>query len=229
MVKREELYEKYPYLRRAFQYEEAWIKQYEDNYSQYLKDGIKVLEVGPGIGSFYFFLTKVITKFRYYGIDISEENCKICEERGVKNVMNADIINFLLSSSGDKFDLIVANDVLEHFKKEEAIRLVKLFYERLDENGIVIARVPNADYFLSNYHRYHDFTHEIIFTEESLSHLFSLGNFRNIEIRAFKIKPKSLIRKILRPLLIKFHELLILILEGEIHKNEMNLYIVAKK
>jgi len=76
----------------------------------------KILEIGCSGGS----LMKILNENGYHnitGIDISEDAINLCKERGVDaKVMDGAKILF----EDNKFDLIIASDILEHIKNEGA-------------------------------------------------------------------------------------------------------------
>jgi hypothetical protein len=77
------------------------------------------------------------------------------------------------------------NDVLEHFDKREVLQFLGLAYKKLSPHGRLILKVPNgANPILAGSSRYIDFTHELLFTEESLSQVLRISGFKNIRIYA---------------------------------------------
>lgn len=77
----------------------------------------------------------------------------------------------------------IMNDVLEHFEKHEVIRFLDLAYQKLTPDGKLILKVPNAaNPLLASSSRYMDFTHELSFTEESLSQVLKNASFNNVNV-----------------------------------------------
>ncbi|ABN56135.1 MULTISPECIES: class I SAM-dependent methyltransferase [Methanoculleus] len=144
-------------------------KYFRRNYLMHLpvqKDA-RILDLGCGMGHFLNFLEKEGYR-NYLGIDLSPENIHFCREHGY-TVRMSDIFSFLEETT-ELFDAIVMNDVLEHFEKQEVIRFLDLAYQKLTSNGKLILKVPNAaNPLLASTIRYIDFTHELSFTEVSLS------------------------------------------------------------
>ncbi|MHA2028476.1 MAG: class I SAM-dependent methyltransferase [Candidatus Kariarchaeaceae archaeon] len=204
------------------------IKEYEINYLRFIdqKQKAKVLDVGCGQGCFLDFLKKHGFS-NYLGIDINRKLVKICEAKGHKVIL-ADVFEFLKETE-ERFDIILFNDVLEHFRKEDAVKLLGFAKSVLKNHGICIARVPNANYPFSNTIRYRDYTHMTIYEMESLQYLLKLAGFEVIHIGGFLSWSKNRVRGLLRRILLKFNLLLMLIIEGEIRPNETNIFAIATR
>ncbi len=160
------------------------------------------------------------------GIDLNEDLIYICKEKGHKAVYD-DAFNFFKLTK-ETFDIITFNDVLEHFRKDEALELLKTAKEKLNAEGLIIIKVPNANYLFSAWYRYRDFTHEITYEKESLQYLLRLAKFDVIVCREFKTQQKNFIRRIIRDFLLKINQLLFLIYEGEIRPIEMSIFVIGK-
>lgn len=107
------------------------VKQYGFNFG---KD-IKILDAGCGTG----LLLKELKEIGVCcGIDISQKAADFCKKRGIINVHVADVVN--IPHPDNKFDMVIALDVLEHIKiDEEAIREI---YRVLKPQGVAIIAVP---------------------------------------------------------------------------------------
>jgi len=161
---------------------EIYRKVFRKNFLPLLPENhnTKILDIGCGLGHFLYFLESEGYK-NYIGIDVSDENINYCRQRGF-NVDKANIIDFI-TSNVCSYDVIVMNDVLEHFTKSEITWLLDKIYSSMSDRGMLIVKVPNAaNPLLSSYNRYIDFTHEIIFTEPSLFQVLANSGFRHIEI-----------------------------------------------
>jgi len=176
-------------------------KVYHYNYGNFLpanKDA-KILDIGCGTGHFLYYLFQQGYK-NFWGIDISEDQIKFIIEGAKlkpnlfgeisKHVKLADTFEFL--QYYHEWDTIVANDVLEHIEKEKILDLLNLIYRALNRDGIFIAKVPNLGNPLNVYWIYHDFTHEIGFTDVSLSQILKVAGFKEVIIAPF-ISPKNLV------------------------------------
>jgi len=139
---------------------------------------IKILDVGCGEGGFVYWLHEKKYK-NAFGIDISKEQIKLGIKLGINNIKQVDLFKFLKDKK-EKYDIIFARDLVEHFKKEEILDLLNLFYKSLRQKGKAIIQVPNAEGPFGTHYLYSDFTHELAFTERSLNQIFKLMGFNHI-------------------------------------------------
>ena len=154
----------------------------------------KIIDFGCGNGGFVYWLQQIGYQ-NAEGIDVSEEQVKLAEKLGVKNIYCAKDIN-----AADKYNVIFMKDVLEHFTKDEILIILEKIYKALKIGGLLVIQVPNAENILSGRLRYGDFTHETSFTKESIQQVLLVSDFKNISV--FETRPvvhglKSLIRFIL--------------------------------
>ncbi len=169
-------------------------------YSRFLpsvKDA-KILDVACGAGHFLYFLQKQgYTNAR--GIDLSAEQLEAAENAGAKNLQQADLFEYLPECE-EKFDMIIAFDIIEHLTKNEVIEFLDLIYKSLSAEGLVLIGAPNVQTLLGTAGRYCDFTHEQGFTPGSLSQVMRVCGFRDVDV--FGEKPvvsdfRSAIRSVL--------------------------------
>src|SRR3990170_8921193 len=84
-------------------------------YSEEMKRPLEILEIGCGTGE----ITQSLMEFgNVKGIDISEEAINFCKERNLVNVVLGDINNLDISQEKEKYDFILALDVLEHIQDD---------------------------------------------------------------------------------------------------------------
>lgn len=185
---KEHIYDKYmaTHFRALHEKEEGefepYYKYFKKNYSKHLPASkeSQILDVGCGMGHFLYFLRKEGYK-NWLGIDISKENIEFCKKDGF-NVKLSNAFDFF-AGNAEHFDVIVMNDIIEHFNKQEIVEILRFIYERLNKNGKVIIKVPNAaNPILASASRYMDFTHELIFTEESLSQILGVCGYEEVQI-----------------------------------------------
>ena len=124
--------------------------------------GIKILEVGAGIGSFtkiYFDEKKNITL-----TEVDTFNYKSLKENFEKK-NNVKIENKLIKDLNENYDTILYLSVLEHIEKdkEEIIGAI----DKLEQKGHLIICVPAHDYMFSNFDK-------------------EIGHFRRYEIDFFE-------------------------------------------
>ena len=152
-----------------------------------------ILELGCGPGYMMEFLKKHgFSNIR--GIDISEEQIRIATGRGL-NAKVADAFEFLHSTE-NTFNAIIAIDFVEHFTKDELIRLIPGIYRALKEGGMLIIQTINGQGIFPHQVIFGDFTHLTVFTSESLGQILRLGRFDEITFRETGPVPKTIKGKI---------------------------------
>lgn len=171
-------------------------KQHFKGHLPGIKTG-KIADLGCGSGSLVWWLnTEGYSDV--VGIDISEEQIKIANKLGIKNVYVGDVFEFLYSCNDD-FEIIFARDLMEHFTKEQVVKFLDLCKKRLTDKGKLILQVPNAESPYFGRVLYGDFTHELAFTQYSANQLLRSRGFANVSV--FPWRPvvgsfKSMIRYI---------------------------------
>jgi 2-polyprenyl-3-methyl-5-hydroxy-6-metoxy-1,4-benzoquinol methylase len=105
-----------------------------------------ILEIGCGTG-------QVMTVLKKYGIvtgmDVASTALSLCKERGFVNLIQADITTVNENTIQNKFDVIVALDILEHVQDD--LLALSNMQKLLTDNGLLILSVP-AHKFLWSIH-----------------------------------------------------------------------------
>ncbi len=110
--------------------------------------GKSILDIGCSNGAF---LSAVKGNGNYvWGIDIDGRAVSVARERGLANVIRAEIPEFARDalSQGLSFDLITAFDVLEHLV--DPVGTLKLLAPLLAPGGRLVGTVPNRRRLLAN-------------------------------------------------------------------------------
>ncbi|WP_160558426.1 class I SAM-dependent methyltransferase [Parablautia muri] len=157
-------------------------KYVKRNYLRYIpKDkNITILDLGCGMGH-YLAVLQDMGYSNVKGVDISEGNVRFCKADGL-DVVCQDAEEYL-NTHKNQYDVIIFNDVIEHFKKEEVMPLLVLIKESLKDGGIVITKTDNeANPFCGISGRYMDFTHELGFVSLSLQQIYEAAEFKNVEV-----------------------------------------------
>lgn len=179
---------------------EATSKGYYKIYGKFLPEdkNAKILDIGCGTGHFLYLLKK-LGYTNYWGVDISKGSVQFCIEHITKNVTAADGYEFL-KRHDKKWDLIVMNDVIEHIPKEKIVPILKMVFSSLVQGGIFIVKTVNMENPFCTYTRYHDFTHEIGFTGNSLIQVLKMSGFNEVSIYPDEAKKSYIyvIRKVMR-------------------------------
>ena len=140
----------------------------------------RCLDLGCGAGHVLMAL-RAAGYLNVQGVDVSPEAVAIARSKGL-DVVDADLRAFL-HAARDRWDLITAFDVIEHFGKDEILGVLGLILERLNPRGVFILQTPNALSPWAGHYRYRDLTHELIFSPEALESTLRLVGFQEIEIR----------------------------------------------
>jgi len=218
----------------GFRPRESYLKKLIKDY--FPKDkNIKILEIGCGHGTLQYYIAQA-GYVNSIGIDASEEQVKEAHRLGIKNVIFADLAEYINMVEDNSIDLLIAFDVIEHFTKDELSGLVDEFYRIVKKGGRIIIHTPNGESPFSGSIRYGDFTHELAFTRQSIAQLFLSSGFS--DVKSNEDKPiihglKSLIRYLLWEYLIrKFYWFLVIVETGGCDKEAIftqNFLTVVRK
>jgi SAM-dependent methyltransferase len=126
-----------------------------------------------------FFKLRGYTKLT--GVDISRDQVALARQV-VAEVAEADVLDWL-GQRRKQFDVLIALDLIEHFRREEALRFLDLCWEALKPGGRLVLQTPNADSPFGLQHRYNDITHEWAFNVNQLTRLMRRARFLAIEAR----------------------------------------------
>jgi 2-polyprenyl-3-methyl-5-hydroxy-6-metoxy-1,4-benzoquinol methylase len=182
-------------------------KEYENTFNSYntyfgnflpRDKNVRIIDIGCGTGHFLYYLKKMGYR-NFTGIDLSSDNIEFCKKKITPNVELADGFEYLVQKEGF-YSVISANHLLEHIPKEKVITFLRLIYNALRSDGILLITIPNMSNIFSIQMRYRDFTHECGFTEKSIYQVLYMAGFRDILISSSwseKKSIKSYIRKIL--------------------------------
>lgn len=204
-----------------------------------LSKGALILDAGCGVGYLEFYLLeKGFTNID--AVDISAEQIEIAKRYLKQYQLPTDKMKFCcvdifehLKQCFNKYDVITAIDILEHFSKDEAFKFLELSYNALKKEGYIIVRVPNMEHpFHSSYFLHHDFTHEIGFTQSSLKQCLSAAGFSEILINFEKWPPsptKNLIQKYKQMLSPLYHRFLSILLRLPPKSFSPNIVAIGKK
>lgn len=198
MEDREKLFEEYfnsIYARSntfAIEEYENTAMEFDCHYGNFLPadKSAPIIDIGCGTGHFLYYLKKKgYTNF--LGIDISVGQVEFCRDNITQNVEIADAFEFLADKI-NAYSAISANDVIEHIPKEKVILFLKLIYQALVPNGVLLLKLPNMSNPFAVDLRYRDFTHECGFTEKSTYQVLYVAGFRDIRIYPSQTRWKSL-------------------------------------
>lgn len=159
-----------------------WGKAYDSYLKGWLpsQKNANILEIACGSGRLlHFFKARKYTNIT--GVDISPEQISLAKQV-TQNVVEINAIEFL-ETKDKTYDLIVSLDVLEHFRKNEALHYLDACFNALKPNGRLVLQTCNADSPWGLMLLYGDFTHEVCFNDNSLAGLLKLVGFQHVESR----------------------------------------------
>jgi SAM-dependent methyltransferase len=152
-----------------------------------------ILELGCGHGRMLHYLQhKGFTNVK--GIDISAEQIAIAQREGL-NAERADVFDFLnrdgssplrgerASSSmpGEGIDCVIAIDFVEHFTKEELLRMFELIHAKMKSGGILLIQTVNGEGLFPQQIIYGDLTHQTILSPGSMGQLLAAVGFSDVK------------------------------------------------
>ena len=137
---------------------------------------LRILDIGCGDGNFIYYLQQAGYK-NAHGIDVSDEQIENGKSLGISNLECADLVTYL-EGNKNKYDVIIAKDVIEHFTRDEVFEILELVNKNLREGGRFIMQVPNGQgiFFTSVF--YGDYTHEMAYTEGSINQVVLNTGFK---------------------------------------------------
>lgn len=136
------------------------VRSVNDELGRLLQAGCAVLDVGAGAHKPFrpFFLR---TTDRYYALDVDPDG-------------EFDFRSFEDMADTVRFDVILANQVLEHMAVDQAFELVRNAFSHLNPSGYLVSTVPNAAHPV----RQRDCTHITAWPANDLYSLLRSAGFR---------------------------------------------------
>lgn len=139
-----------------------------------------IIDVACGAGHFLYFLKKEnYTNIK--GIDISKIQVEIAKTIGLAEVEEANLFEYLRCHP-EEYEMVVANDIIEHLTKEEVFTFLDIIYSAIKPGGRVLISTINASSFFGPYVVYIDFTHELGFTVTSLTQVLRVCGFDDVKV-----------------------------------------------
>jgi 2-polyprenyl-3-methyl-5-hydroxy-6-metoxy-1,4-benzoquinol methylase len=152
---------------------------------RHLEKTSSILELGCGHGRILRYLQhKGFTQVS--GIDVSEEQIELAQKSGL-NAKKADVFEYLEKQPPASLDCVIAIDFVEHFTKEELLRLFELIHTAMKPNGTVLLQTVNGEGLFPQQIIYGDLTHSTILSPGSMSQLLAVTGFH--DMRYFECAP----------------------------------------
>ncbi len=155
----------------------------------------KIVDLGCGFGTF----VKPAMDAGYlnvFGYDISQEQVAVAHKLGLDNIYHCSIDDFF--NKGEKVDIIVGLDIIEHFTKDELIAFLSNVKNHLNRGGKAIFRTPNMDASQTSVFAFGDISHEVFLNKSSALQLFNSIGFRNTEIEGGLVRNSNFIKETIR-------------------------------
>jgi 2-polyprenyl-3-methyl-5-hydroxy-6-metoxy-1,4-benzoquinol methylase len=140
----------------------------------------RILDIGCGGGHFLHYMDRK-GYVNIEGIDIAPGLVRFVKQEIWPRVHQGDALEYLRSRPNG-YDVLVANDFLEHLTKKDVIEFLFLCHDALVEKGTLLLKTPNMSYLFASRNRYVDFSHEVGFTEQSLYEVCAAARFVRVEI-----------------------------------------------
>ena len=167
-----------------------WGKSYDWYFRNWLPadKAAPIVDLACGGGALLHFLRE-----RGYanaaGVDISPE--QVVLSRQVTEEVTQDNVLPSLGAHENKFGLITALGLVEHFHKEEVLTFLDGCHAALRPGGRLILQTPNAETPWAGSIRYGGFTHEVGFNLNSLGRLVRLTGLCNVTGRGLGPAPNG--------------------------------------
>lgn len=142
-----------------------------------------ILEIGPGFGAVLQQLHQQCGYVDVCGVDISPEVVRACNQLLPGSTLQAEDTAAFLDERPERFDLVLMFHVLEHVPKEHTRSLLQAIGRALKPGGKLVVEVPNIAHPVTGpYNRYHDFTHTVGFTDQSLGFVLRNAGFQDVTV-----------------------------------------------
>ncbi len=154
-----------------------------------------MLEIGPGFGSLIEYLHSQCGYRNVSAVDVSPEVVAACNRILPESTTLAEDTAAFLRERPQAFDLVLMFHVLEHVPRDTVMPLLEALRASLKTGGKLIVEVPNiAHPVMGAYNRYHDFTHTIGFTDQSLGFVLRNAGFREVTVYGCRMPRKNPLR-----------------------------------
>ncbi len=150
-------------------------------FAKYIKDGQTVLDIGCNTGRGGAALKENNSSLKIYGIELLKERIKIIPANIYEEIYNESIISS--HCNNNKFDVIVAGEVIEHIPQNLFIEMLHNCKKLLNEKGLILFTTPNPNSLLVKLGK------DAVFRDPSHVNIMTVNDFKNIVLSSgLKIK-----------------------------------------
>lgn len=114
------------------------------------------------------------------GVDRSPDQVAAAVSLGIDGIRQGDLLNELQSLPADSIDALLSFDVIEHLTKEEVMEFAAQARRVIKPGGRWILHTCNGDSPFAGRVLYGDFTHELAYTQRSMTQLLLATGFSQI-------------------------------------------------
>lgn len=166
----------------------------------------RILDIGCGQGHCLAWLQGLGYK-QTEGVDYSPTMLAVAKTHlGETALHHIESLQTWLDGHAESYDVIVSNQVIEHFTKHDIAIYFPLMRAALKPGGVLMVQTPNMCSYGGIRHRYVDLTHEVGFTELSLTQVMRLAGFERIQMVPTRLPLKGGPKRILHRLLQRWQE-----------------------
>lgn len=108
---------------------------------------------------------------------LAKHSAHVLRARGI-SIINSDMQTYLRAHL-DRFDVIIAYDLLQFYSILEAAELLQIIKEAIKPGGMLIIRTPNMANVLGTYFKYSNLLVQSGFTEHSMAQLLQISGYES--------------------------------------------------
>lgn len=163
----------------AFVFARKDAKYFEGEFRGIQIAGARLLEIGFGNGTFLAW--SMARGARVWGAELNAHSVELGRERGFD--VHLGRVNEIAALQDKRFDLVVLIDVMEHLDDVELKCTLQWIMSHLSDDGLAIARFPNAASPFGLGIQHGDMTHRQTLSREKLNQLSHLHGFEVLTCR----------------------------------------------